>query len=230
MPELDPNCSLTARVDFATSPSVASTPANNEAAARKASPILMLIGSVNANPRNARKHSKKQVSKVAASVREFGFVNPVVLDENNVVLVGHCRLEAAKLLGLEAIPAIRLDYLTEEQKRAYMLADNRLAEDAIWDLEKLAIELKELSDIKLDFAIESTGFETVEIDRILEKDEVARLSGSEAIPEPDHQQPPISRLGDLWQLGGWRGERHKPLWHSPTKLPSSSFYPFPFAL
>jgi DNA modification methylase len=204
MPELDPNCSLTARVDFATSPSLASTPVNSETVARKASPILVPIGSVNGNPRNTRKHSKKQVSKVAASIQEFGFVNPIVLDENNVVLVGHCRLEAAKLLGLEAIPAIRLDYLTEEQKRAYMLADNRLAEDAIWDLEKLAVELKELSEVKLDFTIESTGFETVEIDRILEKDEVARASASEAVPEPDPQQSRVSCLGDLWQLGEHR--------------------------
>jgi hypothetical protein len=194
MQELDPTHSRVARIDSA----------NEDTQARKAAPILVQVGSVNANPRNARTHSKKQVNKIAASISEFGFVNPVVLDENNIVLVGHCRLEAAKLLDLKAIPAIRLDYLTEEQKRAYMLADNRLAEEAIWDLEKLAVELKELSEVKLDFTIESTGFETVEIDRILEKDEVTRASASEAVPEPDPQQPRVSRLGDLWQLGEHR--------------------------
>jgi DNA modification methylase len=166
--------------------------------------VQLLVSALNANQRNARKHSKKQVNKVAASIREFGFINPIVIDENNLVLVGHCRLEAAKLLGLELVPAIRLAHLTDEQKRAYMLADNRLAEDAVWDIEKLAIELKELGDLKLDFAIETTGFETVEIDHILEKDEVARSSGPEVVPEPDYQQPAVSQLGDLWQLGEHR--------------------------
>ena len=168
-------------------------------------PIISLpVASLTPNPRNARKHSKKQVNKVAASIKEFGFINPVVVDENGTVLVGHCRLEAAALLALETVPTIRLDHLSDEQKRAYMLADNRLAEDAVWDLEKLAVELKDLSDLKLDITIESTGFETVEIDHILEKDEVTRASAAEEVPEPDPQQPAASRLGDLWQLGEHR--------------------------
>jgi DNA modification methylase len=160
------------------------------------SPDLLVI-----NPRNARKHSKKQINKVAASIKQYGFINPIIVDETNTVLVGHCRLEAAKILALEAVPAIRLSHLAEAQKRAYMLADNRLAEDAVWDIEKLAIEFKELGELKLDFTIESTGFETVEIDRILEKDEVARAAKAEILPEPDPKQPAVSCLGDLWRLG-----------------------------
>ena len=166
--------------------------------------ISLPVSSLSANPRNARKHSKKQVNKVAASIKEFGFINPVVVDENGAVLVGHCRLEAAALLALETVPTIRLEHLSDEQKRAYMLADNRLAEDAVWDLEKLAVELKDLSDLKLDFRIESTGFETVEIDHLLEKDEAARASASEEVPQPDPEQPAASRLGDLWRLGEHR--------------------------
>jgi DNA modification methylase len=153
------------------------------------------------NPRNARKHSKKQINKVAASIKQYGFNNPIIVDDTNMVLGGHCRLEAAKILALETVPAIRLSHLTEAQKRAYMLADNRLAEDAVWDIEKLAIEFKELGELNFEFTIESTGFETVEIDRILEMDEVARTSKAEILPEPDPKQPAVSRLGDLWRLG-----------------------------
>ena len=173
---------------------------------KKAEALTALIAyaptvSLHANRRNARKHSRKQVNKVAASIKEFGFINPVVVDENGTVLVGHCRLEAAALLALETVPTIRLDHLTDEQKRAYMLADNRLAEDAVWDLEKLAVELKDLSDLKLDFTIESTGFETVEIDRIIEKDDIDRASAREVLPEPD---PPSNRrpLAPA-TCGGW---------------------------
>jgi len=160
------------------------------------SPDLLVI-----NARNARKHSPKQRNKVAASVKQFGFINPIIVDDTNVVLVGHCRLEAAKILALATVPVIQLSHLTEAQKRAYMLADNRLAEDAVWDIEKLAIEFRELGDLKLDFTIESTGFETVEIDRILEKDEVIRASKAEILPEPDPKQPTVTRPGDLWRLG-----------------------------
>lgn len=164
--------------------------------------IYLAIGSLTPNPRNARKHPKKQIEKLAASLREFGFIGPLIVDENNIVLVGHGRLEAAKLLGLEQVPVIRVCHLTEAQKRAFTLADNRLAEDAVWDLEKLAIEFKELADLNIDFIIENTGFETVEIDQILEKDEVARAAAAqESVPEPDPKQPPVTRQGDLWRLG-----------------------------
>ncbi len=162
-------------------------------------PITSLVP----NPRNARNHSKKQINKVAASLRKFGFVNPAIIDETNVILVGHCRIASAKLLGITEVPTIRVSHLTPAQKRAFALADNRLAEDASWDFEILAVELKELSEINLDVVVETTGFESVEIDRILEKDEVAR-SAQEVLPEADRKNPSVSRISDLWVLGSHR--------------------------
>ena len=183
--------------------------ASGNAQAAKAKPSAHTISHVSPNllilnPHNARTHPKKQKNKVAASIKRFGFNNPMIVDENNVVLVGHCRLMAALELGFEAVPVIRLEHLTPAEKRAYMLADNRLAEDAGWDNKQLAIEFKELSNLSLDFTIESTGFETVEIDRILEMVEVAGDSKAEILPEIDPKRPVASRPGNLWQLGEHR--------------------------
>jgi hypothetical protein len=105
-------------------------------------------------PRNARTHSKKQIQKIAASIREFGFINPILVDEDDRIVAGHGRLEAARQLGLARVPTIELAHLTEAQRRAYIIADNRLAELAGWDTELLALELKELSGIDLDFEVE----------------------------------------------------------------------------
>jgi DNA modification methylase len=179
-------------------------PAGTQVAPPKGGVTYLPITSLRLNPRNARKHSKKQINKVAASLREYGFINPPIIDENNMILVGHCRVEAAKLLGRTEVPAIRVGHLTEAQKRAFALADNRLAEDASWDFEILALEFKELSRIDLDFVIESTGFDTSEIDRILETDATAHLAAGESLPEPNCAQSPVSRVGDLWIAGRHR--------------------------
>jgi hypothetical protein len=127
------------------------------------------IGTLRRNPRNGRTHSKKQIGRIAASIREFGFLNPVIVDDDNTVLAGHGRLEAALLEGLTHVPIIRFDHLTAAQKRAYLIADNRIAEQAGWDREILAIELGELIDLLpvegMDVSL--TGFEAPEIDLLL---------------------------------------------------------------
>ena len=120
------------------------------------------------DPRNARTHSKKQVRQIAASIREFGFVNPVLIDEANLVIAGHGRLAAARLLSLETVPAIRLAHLSETQKRALVIVDNKLAENAGWNEEVLAQELKILSEVEVDFDVTITGFAPAEIDLLIE--------------------------------------------------------------
>jgi ParB-like chromosome segregation protein Spo0J len=123
--------------------------------------------------RNARTHSPKQISQIAASIEEFGFTNPVLIDEGNDIIAGHGRLAAAKQLKLETVPTIRLSHLSAAQKRALMLADNKLALNAGWDEELLRIELAELSAADLDFDVGITGFETAEIDLLLSEPQKA---------------------------------------------------------
>ena len=152
---------------------------------------------------NARTHSKRQVHQIAASIQEFGFTNPVLIDEANTIIAGHGRVEAAKVLGLAVVPAIRIDHLTDAQKRAYVLADNRLALNAGWDPEILAIEFQHLAELDLTFDLEITGFETAEIDLILDG------SGITAADRADDALPAlaevvVSRTGDLWILGDHR--------------------------
>src|SRR5262245_3954706 len=155
-------------------------------------------------PSNARKHSRKQVRQIANSIKKFGFCNPVLIDDNKQIIAGHGRVEAAKLLGIETVPTCRLSHLSGTDKRAYVLADNRLAERAGWDKELLAIELQGL--IELDVDIELTGFETAEVDVILEeaREAMGAESGPEdEVPEPD-PGPAVAQTGDLWLLGTHR--------------------------
>jgi ParB-like chromosome segregation protein Spo0J len=105
---------------------------------------------------NARTHSKRQIAQIARSIRRFGFCNPVLVDDANQIMAGHGRVSAAKTLGIEQVPIVRLSHLSDAEKRAYILADNRLAEKAGWDREILAIELQAL--VSLDFEVELTGF------------------------------------------------------------------------
>src|SRR6185503_10944717 len=113
-----------------------------------------------ANKRNTRTHSKKQLHQIAASIREFGFTNPVLIDQHSMILAGHGRVEAAKLLGMKTVPAIRFEHWTEAQKRLFGIADNRIALNAGWDFEMLARDLEELAALKLDLNLEITGFDT----------------------------------------------------------------------
>jgi DNA modification methylase len=153
---------------------------------------------------NARTHSRKQIRQIAKSIERFGFNNPVLIDGNRQIVAGHGRVEAAKLLGMTAVPTVRLSHLSDADKRAYILADNKLAEKAGWDREILAIELQALVDLNVD--IEITGFETGEIDIIL--DDAREAAGSP--PEPEDNVPAyadgsaVSRLGNLWLLGQHR--------------------------
>ena len=127
------------------------------------------VASLKANPLNPRTHSNKQTQEIAKSIEIFGFTMPLLVDENGVVLAGHGRLGGAKLLGLSHVPAIRIEYLSDTQKRAYMIADNKLAEKAGWDREMLAVELSALAVLlpEIDLDITLTGFEVGEIDLIL---------------------------------------------------------------
>lgn len=153
------------------------------------------------SPRNARTHSQKQITQIAASIEQFGFTNPVLIDENNEIIAGHGRLAAAKQLKLETVPTIRLSHLSAAQKRALVLADNKIALNAGWDEELLRIELAELSVVDLDFDIGITGFETAEIDVLLSQPEKADPA-DEPI-EPD-DGPPVTKPGDVWLLGPHR--------------------------
>jgi DNA modification methylase len=151
-------------------------------------------------PRNARVHSTKQIHQIAASISEFGFTNPILVDQSNVIIAGHGRVEAAKLLGLDKVPTIRIDNLTDEQKRAYIIADNRIALNAGWDPDILAIEFQHLSSLELDFELELTGFDTAEID-ILIDGSGRQVSNDPADVLPAVEQNVVSRSGDLWALG-----------------------------
>lgn len=152
--------------------------------------------SLQPHPRNARKHSKKQIRQIARSIETFGFTNPLLIDRDNVVIAGHGRLEAAKLIGLTEVPILRLEHLNPAQIRAYVIADNRLAEKSGWDEDLLALKLGEL----LDLDIRLTGFDTPEVDALLHP----MLDDDEDLIEPDTARPPVSRLGDLWLLGPHR--------------------------
>ena len=114
--------------------------------------------------RNSRTHSDAQVAQIAASIKEFGFTNPVLVDGEGSIIAGHGRVLAARKLGMDTVPVIRLNYLTEAQRRAYVIADNKLALNAGWDNEMLALELAELGD--LGFDVELTGFDAGEIDAL----------------------------------------------------------------
>ena len=150
---------------------------------------------------NPRTHSKKQISQIADSIREFGWTNPVLIDADGGIIAGHGRVLAAKLLGEAEVPVVWLDHLNEAQKRAYLIADNKLAENAGWDKDLLAIELQGLLDPEIDFDIELTGFETGEIDVLLSSE---AFDDSEIVPEPDTNALAVSRPGDLWLIGQHR--------------------------
>jgi DNA modification methylase len=156
--------------------------------------------SLRPNPKNARTHSRRQIRRIASSIRRLGFLNPIIIDRDDTVLAGHGRLEAARLEGLAEVPVIRFHHLTTAQKRAYVIADNRIAEQAGWDREILSIELGELIDLLpvegLDISL--TGFEIPEID-VLMADMAAPKAdpGDTLAPLP---YKPATRLGDLWLL------------------------------
>jgi DNA modification methylase len=159
--------------------------------------------SLKPNPRNPRVHSDKQILQIAHSIESLGFNVPLLIDDQQKVIAGHGRLLAARKMGWETVPAIELSHLNESQRMAFLIADNRLTENSSWDERMLGEELKILSELELDFNLETIGFEVPEIDLLID--------GLNAVPEadPDDQLPEIpesavSDLGDLWQLGRHR--------------------------
>ena len=154
--------------------------------------------------RNPRTHSKKQIRQIAESIRTFGFVNPILIDGEGGVIAGHGRLAAAKQLGMTTVPTIRLDQLSEAEKRAYILADNRLAEKAGWDEALLKQELEFLSDLEIELDVTVTGFEIPEIDLLLFDSDQDTFDEADRLPQTDPDAKAVTRLGDLWHLGPHR--------------------------
>jgi DNA modification methylase len=155
------------------------------------------------NRQNARKHPRHQIRQIADSISTFGFTNAILVDSDNQIVAGAGRFEAAKELGMTEVPTVRIDWLSKEQLRAYILADNKLAENAGWDQEILAIELQALVELDCpDFDVTITGFEMAEIDSILES--TKGDDSDDGVPEPDLKCPSITEPGDTWQLGDHR--------------------------
>lgn len=162
------------------------------------------ITSLRPYARNARTHSKKQVRQIAASIERFGFTNPVLISDEGEIIAGHGRVEAAKLLKWKTVPTIALSHLSETERRAYVLADNKLALNAGWDKEIVAIELQALVD--LEFDVEVTGFSLAEVDLVIDEAGEADPDGTDA-PEDAvafATGTPISQTGDIWHLGRHR--------------------------
>jgi DNA modification methylase len=181
---------------------VVSEPSSVLAGATSRRDEMMAVAELTPSKANPRTHSKKQIRQIAESIERFGFTNPVLIDDGGGIIAGHGRVAAAKLLGMVDVPVRRLSHLSPADRRAYIIADNRLAELAGWDPEILASELQAL--IELDFEVELTGFETGEIDIILGDADEARREA--AGPEDDIPAPAlgstICQSGDLWRLGG----------------------------
>ena len=165
--------------------------------------VYQPIDTIVPHPSNARIHSRHQISQLSRSIEKFGFANPILVDHKNTIIAGHCRFAAARSLGMDRVPTIRLENLSEDEIRAYILADNKLAERAGWDKEILAIELQHLMTLESDLDISITGFEIPEIDLIMEA-AISKKEDSDDSFQLDETVQPISQPGDLWQLGKHR--------------------------
>jgi ParB-like chromosome segregation protein Spo0J len=154
--------------------------------------------------RNPRTHSKKQIRQIANSIERFGFTNPVLVGDDNEIIAGHGRVEAARLLGRTTVPTLKLSHLGRAERRAYVIADNKLALNAGWDREVLALELQGLID--LEFDLDLTGFSLAELDLVLDEHQESSTEGAQS---SDDELPPltetaVSSLGDVWQIGRHR--------------------------
>ncbi|MDQ8699205.1 DNA methyltransferase [Hyphomicrobium sp. LHD-15] len=161
------------------------------------------VGSLKAADRNARTHSVKQIGQIAESIRSFGFVNPVLVDQAGRIVAGHGRVEAARKLGIATVPVLCLTHLSDAELRAYALADNRLAELSGWDKETLSVELAELATINCNFDMSVTGFDHAEIDLVIQTREKT-CDPQDEVPEVPAADEIVSRIGDLWVLGQHR--------------------------
>jgi 16S rRNA G966 N2-methylase RsmD len=150
--------------------------------------------------RNSRTHSDAQVAQIAASIKEFGWTNPILVDGTNGIIAGHGRLLAARKLGYTEVPVIELENMTESQKKAYVIADNQLAMNAGWDTSMLTLELGDLKEA--GFSLDILGFDPKELDNLLEPEQVDGLTDEDAVP--DIPEEPVTKLGDIYQLGNHR--------------------------
>ena len=162
----------------------------------KTVPVEKLIPYV----KNSRTHSDGQVAQIAASIKEFGWTNPILVDGESGVIAGHGRLLAARKLGQKEVPVIELAHMTESQKRAYVIADNQLAMNAGWDTTLLSLELADLKE--QGFEMDVLGFDPKELDKLLEPEQVEGLTDEDAVPEAPVE--PKTKLGDIYQLGNHR--------------------------
>ena len=159
-------------------------------------PITKLVPYVN----NARTHSPEQITKLRSSLREFGFINPVIIDRDYGVIAGHGRILAAKEEGIKEVPCVFADHLTEAQKKAYIIADNRMAMDAGWDEELLRVEIESLQGMDFDPLL--TGFDEKELAALFDDGMEAKEDDFDV--DAELQKPAFSRLGDVWTLGRHR--------------------------
>lgn len=151
---------------------------------------------------NARTHSKEQITKLRSSLREFGFINPVIIDKDFSIIAGHGRVMAAKEEGITEVPCVLVDYLTEAQKKAYIIADNRFAQDAGWDEELLRVEIEALQAEAFDISF--TGFDMSEIDDLFKEDVKDGIKDDNFDVDAELEKPTITKSGDVWQLGNHR--------------------------
>ena len=163
---------------------------------------MLATSSLTPNPRNARVHSEKQISQLIANISRFGFLVPLVVDDQNMIAAGHGRFEAAKQIGLVEVPCIRTKFLSEADRRAFALAENRLAELSSWDPEILSSELELL--FEADFDINTIGFSTADLNFSLVEEESSKPSKAEKVELPDPDARAVSRLGDCWDIGQHR--------------------------
>lgn len=176
-------------------------------APRDRAPALEIVyrdpKSLHPNTRNARRHPERQIVKLVAAMKKFGFLSPVVVSPEGTLLAGHGRVEAAIRAGFAQIPTITVDHLSPTELRAYVLSDNRLVDDSEWDFAVLRDELKELSEMDLDFELDLTGFASSEIDDLIDGEvEDSENDPADQLPELNDQT--VSQVGDLWQLGEHR--------------------------
>lgn len=150
---------------------------------------------------NARIHSKKQISQIAASIRRFGMVTPILIDADGTIIAGHGKWMAAIECGLTEVPTVRVDHLTEADRKAYIIADNRLAELSGWDDDILRIEFQNIESLVADYPLEITGFDTGRID-LITGDPVSKADPADEVPE--FEEEVVTRLNDLWDLGDHR--------------------------
>ena len=165
----------------------------------------LLVASLLFDPKNPRIHSDKQVQQIATSIETFGFISPVLVDDGLHVIAGHGRLLACKLLRIKSVPVIRVEHLSEQQKRAFMITDNQLTTNSEWDERLLGEQFKTLSQAEIDFNIDVTGFEMGEIDLLIENLDLStegKEDPADALPQPSPVQ--VGQIGDLWQLGKHR--------------------------